>query len=136
MKYIAHSKVSDRFDYWSGIIEYRAAKWASEKFTWKPLSKDQMASLEWVRKYIAGFGGDLKRRTNFGDSASEGTSLIVLRPTDRDSYNLFLERTTAATPRSEKSFHFESENTFRQGPNALLRHQLSRFISRVPQIRD
>jgi carboxylesterase type B len=59
-----------------GIIGFLASKEIQETSPGNYGLKDQIAALEWVQKYIAGFGGDPSRVTIFGESVGGGISLI------------------------------------------------------------
>jgi carboxylesterase type B len=59
-----------------GIIGFLASKEIQEISPGNYGLKDQIASLDWVQKYIAGFGGDPNRVTIFGESVGGGISLI------------------------------------------------------------
>ena len=55
-----------------GIIGFLASKEIQEISPGNYGLKDQIASLDWVQKYIAGFGGDPNRVTIFGESVGGG----------------------------------------------------------------
>jgi carboxylesterase type B len=58
-----------------GIIGFLASKELQATSPGNYGLKDQVASLEWVQKYIAGFGGDPNRVTIFGESVGGGIHL-------------------------------------------------------------
>lgn len=74
-KYLKLYLISTDLSYRLGIIGFLASKELQETSPGNYGLKDQITALEWVQKYIAGFGGDPNRVTIFGECVGGGWRL-------------------------------------------------------------